>query len=140
MSFAFQHLPVSALTDVTADFEQLQSFLNATEEWEALELSAKLEANSILQIPAARLEQNGTVLRLRGGPKAKSGQELKALEVLATLAPDKRPKEPIAIGLAYPAANAALQLSIAPDGAMNLSGTITSGSTFFLDGVTFNLT
>ena len=138
MSFTFRHLPTTSQVDTTANFEQLQAELN--EPWEPLTLTAKLEANAVLQAPGVRLEQNGTVARLRGGPKVKAGQELKALEVIATLAVNKRPQTVIAIGLAYPAANAALQLTIAENGTLSLSGNIIAGNTFFLDGVTFNLT
>lgn len=108
--------------------------------WVSLSLISKMEANTALQTPAARLEQAGSVLRLRGGPQVKSGQELKANETFATLPVGQRPSTLVAIGLAYPAGNASLQLSISSGGAMSLSGTITQTLTFFLDSVTFNLT
>lgn len=114
----------------------LQEKLNPTA-WENLTLGAKVEAGGG-QVPAARAEDGKTMVRLRGRPKIKAGEELKIGETLATIPAGLRPigtiQMPVQLGAAIG------YLTITEAGVITASAAVTAGLSVGLDAITYNLT
>lgn len=156
MLFSFRHLPVLSLEDVTADLEQLQPFLGAIPEealspavkealakitpgpWTALVLTAKIEEGAGFQTVRVRTEGGGTTARLRGLPKVKAGQEVKAAEVFATVPVGFRPPATVVLTGASGGAFNIFQINAA--GQIIPEKTIAAGNGIVFDGLTYNLT
>lgn len=104
--------------------------------WEKQTLSSKLEIPSGQPEVEARLEQGGTVVRLRGVCKVKSGEELKAGETVFTLPADMWPAVAEELSLL-----GGVILKINPtNGVVTLGSAKAAGSTIGLAGLTFSTT
>jgi hypothetical protein len=151
----FPHLPVHQLEDVTLDLESLLAWSKTVEQatngrtvapggWAQVTELKKLESGGGFQPFRIRLEQAGTVVRLRGGVKATAA--IKTAEQVALFPVGYRPPTQVLImGAAVNATFVAFTLGANGELIFKAkteapSNEIAEGSSYSFDGVTFNLT
>jgi hypothetical protein len=123
---------------VTTALVAIQTVINAgIGAWTTITLGAKVEAGS-LQLPAARVEGNSAVARLRGRPQVKAGEELKAGETLGTISAGLRPPS-IVEATGVVSSGASLRVIIAATGVITLGAAMAAEVHVTLDSLTYNL-
>jgi hypothetical protein len=107
--------------------------------WEGLTLGTKVEAGT-LQTPGVRAEDGKTMARLRGSPKVKAAEEVKAGETIATIPAGFRPPSTVHLATMNPQTGVAGELIIASTGVITAAGGYVAANEILLDGLSFNLT
>lgn len=102
--------------------------------------SPKVQSSPSRQEVAVRIENNGTIARLRGAIEVKTGETLAENASPFTLPANVRPaKEVLIAGGRSPGSTATL-IVIKPTGEITFNASITAGNAVWLDHLAWNLT